>query len=487
MSLAYAGALPSLEDVRAERRARAARWRPRPYQLPLWDYLCAGGLRADVAAHRRWGKDDVALNWAARAAQQRIGAYWHLLPEASQARKAIWDAINPHTGKRRIDEAFPKETRAQTREVDMFIRFTNGSSWQVVGSDNYDSLVGAPPVGVVFSEWSLAKPEAWQYIRPILAENGGWAIFIWTPRGRNHATRALEAREQDANWFTQRSTALQTDVFSIEQLDRERQELIDECGSEEEGEAKFRQEYLVDFDAAVPGSYFGPQIKRATDEGRIGSFGHVPSLPVDTAWDIGVDDYTAIWFFQDNGKRVRVIDYFETSGEGAEAIVRGALPELIPDDHERAARLAELGRQPYRYRSHFLPHDVQVREWGAGAKSRRQTLNELGVKPIRVGVAQGPVERINAARRLMPVVSWDAKRCATGLDRLRNYRRRFNKAMQVFGEPMHDENSHGADAFGEYAVNSRIVAPLVKTDDAPVKDRWDATEDEGSADAWKTL
>jgi phage terminase large subunit len=216
-----------------------------------------------------------------------------MLPEASQARKAIWDAINPHTGKRRIDEAFPQEERRRTRNNEMFIRFENGSTWQVVGSDNYDSLVGSPPVGIVFSEWALAKPDAWTYLRPILAENGGWAIFIWTPRGRNHATRAFEARERDPNWFTQRSTALETGVFTVEQLDRERQELIDEAGSEEEGDAKFRQEYLVDFDAAVPGSYFGAQIKLATDEGRIGAFGHVPSMKVDTAWDIGVDDYTA--------------------------------------------------------------------------------------------------------------------------------------------------------------------------------------------------
>lgn len=459
-------------------------WEPRPYQRPLWGYLENGGTRADVAAHRRWGKDDVALNWAAVASQTRVGAYWHLLPEASQARKAIWDAVNPHTGRRRIDEAFPKEMRAATREVDMFIRFRNGSSWQVVGSDNFDSLVGAPPVGVVFSEWSLAKPDAWTYIRPILAENGGWAIFIWTPRGRNHATRSFEAREADGRWFTQRSTALQTGVFSVAQLDRERQELIDESGSEEEGEAKFRQEYLVDFDAAVPGSYFGSQLKKAQDEGRIGSFPHVPSMLVDTAWDIGVDDYTAIWFFQDNGKRIRVIDYYETSGEGAEAIVRGGLPELIPDLEERAERMADLKRpSPYRYRSHFLPHDVMVREWGAGAKTRFETLVSLGVKGINVGAALGPAERINASRRLLPAVSFDLQRCGVGLDRLRNYRRRWNRTLAVFGEPLHDENSHGADAFGEYAINSRL-APKPSQQAVKPRDPWAETE-EGSVDAWK--
>lgn len=170
-------------------------WEPRPYQLPLWQYLEHGGKRADVAAHRRWGKDDVALHWTACAAIQRPGTYWHLLPEAAQARKAIWDAVNPHTGKKRIDEAFPPEIRARKREQEMIIELVNGSTWQVLGSDNYNSLVGSPPVGVVLSEWALAKPDAWTYLRPILAENGGWAIFIWTPAaGTTPPSRSMLAR-----------------------------------------------------------------------------------------------------------------------------------------------------------------------------------------------------------------------------------------------------------------------------------------------------
>ncbi|MDP1873646.1 hypothetical protein [Phenylobacterium sp.] len=482
-----ASRIPTLEEVRAERARRAALWKPRDYQRPLWDYLMAGGIRADVAAHRRWGKDDVALAWAKEASQRRVGVYWHMLPEAAQARKAIWDAVNPHTGKRRIYEAFGElMDGAEIRNTDMFIRFKNGSTWQVVGSDNFDSLVGSPPIGVVFSEWAIAKPDAWTYIRPILAENGGWAIFIWTPRGRNHAVRAFEARERDPTWFTQRSTALQTSVFTIEQLDKERQEFIDETGSEEEGDAKFRQEYLVDFDAAVPGSYYGTELKKALDEGRITHVPHIASLPVDTAWDIGVDDYTAIWFFQDNGKRVRAIDYFETNGEGVEAIVRAAMPELIPDPVERAEAMARLGRlQPYTYRNHFLPHDVKVREWGAGAKTRLQTLHSFGVKPVRVGVQQGPAERINALRRLLPVMSFDERRCAVGLDRLRNYRKRWNRSLAAFTEPLHDDNSHGSDAAGEYAVNSAII-PMPKPQPTPPRDRWAPNDRTGGRADWKT-
>jgi phage terminase large subunit len=177
-------------------------WTPRPYQQKLWRYLEGGGKRAIEIAHRRWGKDDIALHWAAVAAMQRPASYWHMLPNYSQARKAIWTAVNPHTGKRRIDEAFPQQIRAATLENEMFIRFKNGSTWQVIGSDNYDSLVGTPPAGIVFSEWARAIPASWGYLAPILIENGGWALFITTPVGRNHAKSMLDmAQTNPDSWF----------------------------------------------------------------------------------------------------------------------------------------------------------------------------------------------------------------------------------------------------------------------------------------------
>ncbi|HEY8616022.1 hypothetical protein [Phenylobacterium sp.] len=413
-------------------------WQPRPHQDELWRYLQAGGRRADVAAHRRWGKDEVALNWAAAAATAKQGTYWHLLPEATQARKAIWDAVNPHSGKRRIDEAFKREHRLRRWDSDMKIELKNGSIWQLAGSDNYNSLVGSPPVGVVFSEWSLAKPDAWTYLRPILAENGGWALFLWTPRGLNHATRAFESRKlRPDEWLTIQASARHTNVFTPEQLERERTELIAELGSREEGEARFASEYLVDFSAAVPGSYFGSALREAEAQGRIGRVPWDPALKVDTAWDLGVNDATAIWFFQQVGQEVRAIDYFETSGEGFDAIVREAVRS-----------------KPYVYGRHHLPHDVAVREMAVG-RSRYDTLWNLGVSPIEVGVAMNPEERVNAARLMIPITWFDATKCALGLDRLRAYRKRWVKATRTYGGPMHDDASHGADAFGEFAANRR--------------------------------
>lgn len=417
-----------------------ASWRPRDYQLSLWSYLEHGGLRADVAAHRRWGKDDVALNWTAVAAHQRIGNYWHLLPEQAQGKKAIWNAVNPHTGKRRIDEAFPEAIRKRTLNDEMFIEFKNGSTWQVLGSDNYNSLVGSPPLGVIFSEWALARPEAWTYLRPILAENGGWAVFIWTPRGRNHATTAFDARAKDPDWFTLRSPATETSVFSPEQLAKEKAELIAETGSADEGAAKYEQEYLVNFDAATPGAYYASLINTAEQEGRITRVPYDPNLRVWTAWDLGIDDYTAIWFFQQVGREVRAIDYYETSGEGLQSIVRDA-----------------IAGKPYAYQAHHLPHDVMVRELGAGGRSRYETLTGLGVTPITVGAAQDPEDRIAAARGMIPITWFDGEKCALGLNRLRAYRKRWNRSTSSYTGPLHDAASHGADAFGEFAMNRRGV------------------------------
>ena len=136
-------------------------WKPRPDQMPLWSYLENGGKRAVEVAHRRWGKDDIGLHFTATQIAEIPGNYWHMLPLYSQARKVIWSAVNPKTGLKRIDEAFPLEFRTVTRNQEMNIEFRNGSTWQLVGSDNYNSLVGSPPRGLVMSEWALSNPLAW--------------------------------------------------------------------------------------------------------------------------------------------------------------------------------------------------------------------------------------------------------------------------------------------------------------------------------------
>lgn len=380
---------------------------------------------------------------------QRAGGYWHMLPEAAQARKAVWEAVNPHTGKRRIDEAFPKSIRAATRENDMFIRFVNGSTWQVVGSDNFDSLVGSPPVGVVFSEYALADPNAWAMLRPILMENNGWAAFISTPRGPNHFKRLLELARSSDDWFGEALRADQTGVFTAEQLEAERREYIAEWG-EEAGQNLFEQEYLVSFDAALPGTYYAKLIRNAETGERITSVPWESKVPVWTAWDLGMGDSTAIWFAQAVGNEIRLIDYYEASGVGLDHYAR-----ILKD-------------KPYVYERHLLPHDGDVKELGTG-RSRREVLESLGLKTEIVknlSVDDG----INAVRTILPRCWFDAKKCERGIEALRQYRRDYDEKLKAFrARPLHDWTSHAADAMRYLALGlpdravRKVAAPKINT------------------------
>lgn len=425
-------------------------WRPRPRQYAAWAALERGVRRVALAWHRRYGKDDLSLHWTACEAMQHVGVYWHMLPQANQARKAIWDAVNPHTGKRRIDEAFPPELRETTRDQDMFIRFRNGSTWQVVGSDNYNALVGSPPRGVVFSEYALADPNAWAFLRPILAENGGWALFVSTPRGRNHFARLVEYARTDPQWFSEVLTVEDTGHIPLDVIERERRELTAERGNQE-AEALIAQEYYCDFDAPIPGAYYGGLMQQVDRQGRIGLFPHLPHLPVGTAWDIGVGDSTVIWFYQQlpNG-RVRLVNVLEGSGVGLEWY---------------AQRIAAL---PYVCADHIWPHDGEVREWGSGV-SRVQTAGKFGIRP-RVLEADGIDDGIQAVRLLLPLCEFNTEpepfpgetmdqargRMSRALDALRQYRRVWDEKNQRYSDkPLHDWTSNTADAFRYLAKGRR--------------------------------
>lgn len=331
---------------------------------------------------------------------------------------------------------------------------------QSYNAENIKSLEGFDVAWV--EEAQSLSDHSLRMLRPTIRKPGSEIWFSWNPRHDTDAVdklfrgdhRPSNAIVVEANWY---DNPWFPDVL--------RQEMEDDRARDPEmADHVWGGGYQV----VTEGAYFAKLIADAEREGRIGEFPYLPNLPLKTAWDIGVDDYTAIWFMQDNGHVARAVDYYEVSGDGAEQIVRDCMPELIPDNAERAAALLAIGRAtPFRYKLHHLPHDVTVREWGAGAKSRRETLMQLGVKPVVAGARQGPAERINAVRRVLPIVSFNnTARVRVGLSRLRRYARRMNDAMQVYQGPLHDENSHGADAFGEWAVNCGIrPAPVPK---APV-------------------
>lgn len=421
-------------------------WRPRPYQLGFWGYMEGGGRHAELIWHRRSGKDDVCMHWTACAAMQRVATYWHMLPQANQARKAIWEAVNPHTGKRRIDEAFPAEIRARTNSQEMFIQFVNGSTWQVLGSDNFNSSVGSPPAGIVYSEWALANPAARAYLRPILMENRGWQVFITTPRGRNHAARTYEAARQNPEAFAERLTANDTGLFLPAELDAERAAYVADYG-EDMGNALFEQEYLCSFDAAILGAIYGAEIRRMEADGRISQVPADPDLPVHTVWDIGWTDDTAILCFQAVAGEARIVGSYSN--------------HTLPLDHY-TDKLGEMGESAgWRFGQHWLPHDAQAKLFAAGGRTVLAQARASGLPGDWRILANRQTEQqgIMAARALFPRL-WVDESCADALDAWRNFRREWDEERRCFRDtPVKDWTNHYADVLRYLAWVWREQSP----------------------------
>ena len=745
-------------------------WAPRDYQEPLWEAMERGTKRAMLFWHRRAGKDLCMINLIACKSMTRVGAYWHIFPTYKQGKKSMWEGKTKDG--RRFMDYFPPPLIERRREQDLTIDFINGSQYVVVGADNPDSQVGTNPVGMVFSEWALMDPSIWTYLLPILSENDGWAIFVTTPRGRNHAYRMYMNNKDNPKWFCELLGYKQTKAISeesveeaikegmmsedkaaqefdcfpegtlvhtsrgqkaiesvvsgdfvlthagrfrpvLETMSREysgeiveiesygevgrplrctpehpvrcydpgsqsyawipacdvkcgmfvvmprlkqacafvpehvaaliawyiaegsvqktavafsfhedESEYIEEvlaCGRQMHANAfvypaatgakavsvvaqssrladflaescgtgahakripwglisghervvferlmagdgclaqtrgyefwsyttvshdlardvqllastlgmragitrrpassswidgrlvrggpsysvqireerptkgarirpgkhgtgayvrsvrhepgpkrvfnlsvKFDESYVAEgrvvhncsFDAALEHAYFGKEMREAAEEGRIGLFPYDPRFPVETWWDIGVTDYTAIWFVQRQFGANRFIRFYKN--------VKFGLPHYL-------AKLAGLQTEfGYIYREHLLPHDAEVMEWGTGV-TRVERFQTAGYKNVRVVPKIGIYDGIEAVRAMLAVSYFHEADCENGLEALRQYSRKplpgqtDDTGKQMYGqEPLHDWASHGADAIRTGAVGARRVMP----------------------------
>lgn len=413
-------------------------WSPRPYQLPAWRYLQGGGRHAELIWHRRAGKDDICLHHGCIQAFKRVANYWHMLPEASQARKAIWGAINPHSGRKRIDEAFPLELRRKTLEQEMKIEFVNGSTWQVMGSDNFNSLVGSAPAGIVYSEWALANPSARAYLRPILAENGGWQLFITTPRGKNHAHKTYLAAKQTPGSFAQVLSAMQTGALPPERLAEELKAYILEFG-EDAGQALYDQEYGCSFDAAILGAVLGRWMSKARIEGRIDEDGTLcvydpEGAPVYVSSDLGFNDTASWWFWQPRMDGFGLVGYLGRSGLDADDWI----DEIRKYAERKGFSLAQI----------WLPHDARNKTFATKHTPLERFLAAFGGDVVRLVPKTSIPDRINAARRVVSKCWFDEPACADGVSGLTSWRFEYDPETRTMSrEPVHDWASHPGDAF----------------------------------------
>lgn len=402
----------------------------RPYQKPLYNCLHNGYKRAVAVWHRRAGKDKTGVSLMAKEALKRKGSYYYFYPLHKQARKAIWDGMDK-SGFKYIDH-FPKEIVEAINTTEMKITLTNGSIFQLVGSDNYDAIMSTNPVGCVFSEYSLQDPMAWEYIRPILTENGGWAIFLYTPRGENHGYDLYEMARGNPTWFTELLTVDDTGAVPPEAIEEERRGGMS-------GEM-IQQEFYCSFAAPLSGSYYANEMTAAMQGGRIRQLPNDSSLQVHTFWDLGISDYMAIWFARFAGPEIHLIDYYQGCNEGM-----GHYVNVL--DQKRVANR-------WIYGEHWAPHDIEVRELSTGM-TRRDTARQLGID-FQVVPNISLTDGIEAVRRILSRCWFDDRDpeqiadtgCRKGINCLKRYTKKWNEAMKVYSDnPLHDENSHGADAF----------------------------------------
>lgn len=393
--------------------------------------------------HRRAGKDDVLLDAIRTLALKDPGTYWHCFPEQKQARKAIWNGVNGNTGKRRIFEAFPEPIIKRMQDDDMFIELKNGATFQLIGSDRYDSTVGSGPKGIGYSEWALSNPAAWAYHQPMIRETKGFAAFITTPRGRNHAKTMFD-NATGTNWFRELLTVEQTRALRPEDIAEAQAEYVGLYG-EDMGQSLFRQEYLCDFNAAILGAFYAREMLALRNEGRIDpELEAIADRPVHRAWDIGVRDDTSIWWFQVVGGQVFILDCYTANGVGVDHYA-----EII--DQRRADHGWKDGTD-------FVPHDAKVKEWGTG-RTRIETMQALGLNPQIVPMA-GLLDGINAVRKTLPMCVFHPRTESTGIAALEQYRREWDDEKKAFkANPLHDFTSHLSDAFRYLSLAWKLIRP----------------------------
>lgn len=377
-----------------------------------------------VVSHVRAGKTVACLMDLVDAAlrcQLPNPRFAYVAPYYAQAKDVAWSYLKQYTA------AIPG---AEPNESELRVDLPGGRRVRLYGADNADRMRGIYLDGVVLDEYGdFGDPTAWPLvIRPRLSDRGGWAAFIGTPKGRNGFFEIREKAQANPNeWFSMTLRASETGILPESELSDARKSLTDD---------QYAQEYECSFDAAIVGAYYGKEIATLETQKRIRSVPYDPSLEVYTAWDLGLDDATAIWFAQCVGNEVRIIDYYEINNKALSEVAK-----VLRSD------------KPYIYAEHYLPHDAEIRELMT-AKSRKDSLESLGIRPIKVGSRQSVEEGINAARNLLPRCVFDETNCRQGIEALKQYRREWDDKLKTFRtRPLHDWTSHAADAFRYLAMN----------------------------------
>ena len=353
----------------------------------------------------------------------------YLAPYYAQAKDVAWTYVKQYGA------IIPG---AQAHESELRLDLPNGGRVRLYGADNYDRMRGIYLDGVILDEYGDMDPRVWpEVIRPALSDRKGWATFIGTPKGRNDFWRVFEHAAQSLEWFSLQLKASTSNLIDPAELADARAMMTP---------GQYAQEYECSFDAAIVGAYYAEQIAEAETEGRVGVVDRDPSLPVNTAWDLGIGDSTAIWVWQAAPGGMRILDHIEDHGK--------ALPHYV----------AELNARGWTGGVDFVPHDAKARELGTG-KTRVETLVSLGRNP-RLVAMHGVADGINAVRQIMPRMWFNKATTAHGIEALRQYRTEYDEKAKTFRDhPRHDWTSHSADAirYAAMAYRDLVKAKIRET------------------------
>lgn len=412
-----------------------------------------------LVLHRRAGKTTFELNHHQRAAtddtwernrltfllptapadqietllKKRI--YWHVMPSYKQAKLVAWEMLKD------IARPIPGH---KFNESELLVVYPNGNRVQLIGADNPDSLRGPGLSGLSLDEFSQIPGNVFgEILSKALADHVGYCIWSGTIKGHDQLFKLYEAAKHDPEWFALWQNVdvslAQEEGATITALKRamddDRKLVITGAMTQDE----FDQEWYLSADAAIQGAYYRKEMAACKAQGRITRVPIEPMLPVDTDWDLGMDDSTAIVFSQSlRSGEVRLVDYYEASGEG--------FPHYIKILNERG----------YTYGKHYPPHDIAVRELGTG-KSRKDTAASLGLRFEEPLPALALTDGIDATRLILSKCWFDEVKTLPLMESLRNYRKTFNARLNEFqGQPVHNWASHGADAFRGLAVRYKL-------------------------------
>jgi hypothetical protein len=414
------------------------KYRPRPI---FEDFHKRKQRWSIVIAHRRAGKTVACINdliIKAGLENKPNGRYAYIAPYHSQAKSIAWDYLL----------RFSQPLYRKHNQSELWVELLNGSRIRLFGADNPDALRGMYLDGVILDEYADMKPSVWgAVIRPLLSDRQGWAVFIGTPKGHNAFYDIYQyANLNKDDWFSKVLRASKTEILPQSELDDALKSMsVDQ----------YQQEFECSFEAAILGAIYGTEMRRLTDAGRIGKVECDPMFPVHTAWDLGFNDATAIWWYQVIHGEIRILDYHEAHGQ---PIVYYA---------------NQIKERPYEYGIHWLPHDARAKTLASGGKSIiEQLIDKLPQKSgnlFKIVPNLSLQDGIQATRLALARTWFDGMKCQEGIECLRQYQREFDEDKKVFRDkPRHDWTSHGADAFRMLSIAWKDEAEIERQNQ-PIK------------------